>query len=160
MGLLQRLNAFTDDSEHGSKTNLPAPNVFTYTSVVLALAEAGNGATPSAHSTRCQTPERNEAIVNAAVSAASYGKDLDAPVRLLDEAVTGGTVPRASSFNMAFKALAEGKQPAAALALLRRMRQSGCRPNLLTMNAVLRARDGGGGGVRQQSSFARCRWRR
>ena len=141
LGLLQRLNASsTDDSEHGSKTNLPAPNVFTYTSAVVALAEAGKWR--DAVRTFDAMPkhlERNEAIVNAAVSAASYGKDWRCAVRLLDEAVTGGTVPRASSFNMAFKALAEGRQPAAALALLRRMRQSGCRPNLLTMNAVLRA---------------------
>ena len=79
--------------------------------------------------------ERNEAVVNAAVSAASAGGDWRAALRIIDEALGSALTPRSSSFNMAIGcAAAAGSRDAsaAALALLRRMRAAHVKTNLLT----------------------------
>ena len=118
----------------------PAPNVFTYTSAVVALAEAGKW--EEAVSTYDSMPaelERNDAIVNAAVAAATTGGDWRTAVRVLEEALAAGVRPRTSSFNIALKCLAAGGEPMRALTVLRSMRSANVRPNLLTYNAALRA---------------------
>lgn len=145
LGLLQRLEAGANATAGGANATddgpaLPAPNVFTYTSAVVALAEAGKW--QEAVRTYEGMPahlERNDAIINAAVSAAAAGGAWQVAVGILHDAIAAGTSPRVSSFNMAFNSLADGRQPAEALGLLRRMRDaSSARPNLLTYNAVLR----------------------
>jgi pentatricopeptide repeat protein len=138
--LLERLNASSTGAGGRNVIRPPAPNAFTYTSAVVALSEAGKWEEAlRTYDSMPRTLERNEAVVNAAVGAAATGKDWRSAVRVLDGAVAGGVRPRASSYTMAINSLADDMRPAAALALLRRMREAGVRPNILTYNAVLRA---------------------
>ena len=56
--------------------------------------------------------ERNDAIVNAAVAAATTGGAWRTAVRVLEEAVASGVRARTSSFNLALKCLADAdRQP-------------------------------------------------
>ena len=123
----------------------PVANVFTYTSAITALADAGRW--EEALKTYASIPddvEKNDAIVNAAVCAASVGGDWVTARSVLEEALLVGVTPRTSSFNMAINTAAGAHQPAAALAILRRMRTAGVRRNQLTYNAALSALEAGG----------------
>lgn len=123
----------------------PVANVFTYTSAITALADAGRW--EEALKTYASIPddvEKNDAIVNAAVCAASVGGDWVTARSVLEEALLVGVTPRTSSFNMAINTAAGAQQPAAALAILRRMRTAGVRRNQLTYNAALSALEAGG----------------
>mmetsp|Transcript_3006 Transcript_3006/g.4839 ORF Transcript_3006/g.4839 Transcript_3006/m.4839 type:complete len:1032 (-) Transcript_3006:47-3142(-) len=77
-------------------------------------------------------------IVNAAVDAASKGKDWRVPVRILNDAMAKNILPRTAAFNMVLNRLAATTQYAVSLRLFRRMSKTGVRPNMLTYNAVLR----------------------
>ena len=144
--LLQRLetgaNATANVTAGGEqKVALPAPNIFTYHSTVIALAEAGQWQEAiKTYYAMPETIEKNDAIVNAAVGAAAGGGAWRDAVSIIEGALASNSTPRISSFNMAFNALADANQPSIALALLRRMRDSTrAQPNLLSYNAVLRA---------------------
>jgi len=119
---------------------VPTANVFTFTSAILALADAGKWEDALAtYRSMPPTVERNDAIINAAVSAANVGGDWQGAAGIIDDALALGVTPRTSSFNMAITTAAEAGEAATALSLLRLMRTGGARPNLLTYNGVLSA---------------------
>lgn len=159
-------------------------NAATYTSTITALVDSGQWEEAlRAYREIPRGIERDDAVINAAVSAAAAGGAHLAVRGILEEALLCGLAPRrcappptppppppvhlhsispashrsplhlamhlaprSSSFNMAISCCGDAAQPAAALALLRRMMRGdgGAQPNLLSFNAALRAIEPGG----------------